>query len=221
MSEPYKVIIADDEMISRGYMELFIKPSKRYEIVASLLFAADVLAWCQENTPPDLIILDVMMASGLDGLTAACDIKRRWPQVRIILATSMADTDWLDAARAAGVESFWFKTYSSMSLLEVMDRTMAGESVYPGSAPGVALGALPARDLTNQQRHILRLLVEGLSNREIGERLFLSPNTVKDYLDDLMEKSGIHSRTALVAQASRLGIVVSDADRRNETAAKG
>ena len=220
MTEPYKVVIVDDEMISRGYMELFIKPSRRYEIAASLPFAADALAWCRENTPPDLVILDVMMASGVDGLTAAGEIKRRYPRVRVIVTTSMADTDWLEKARDAGVESFWFKTYSSMSLLEVMDRTMAGESVYPGSAPGVALGDLPARDLTNQQRNILRLLVEGLSNREIGERLFLSPNTVKDYLDDLMDKTGIHSRTALVAQASRLGIVVSDTDRMKDNQAK-
>lgn len=220
MTEPYKVVIVDDEMISRGYMELFIKPSRRYEIAASLPFAADALAWCRENTPPDLVILDVMMASGVDGLTAAGEIKRRYPRVKVIVTTSMADTDWLEKAREAGVESFWFKTYSSMSLLEVMDRTMAGESVYPGSAPGVALGDLPAKDLTNQQRHILRLLVEGLSNREIAERLFLSPNTVKDYLDDLMEKTGIHSRTALVAQASRLGIVVSDADRMKDNQAK-
>ena len=179
MTEPYKVVIVDDEMISRGYMELFIKPSRRYEIAASLPFAADALTWCRENEPPDLIILDVMMASGVDGLTAAARIKR-----------------------------------------EVMDRTMAGESVYPGAAPGVALGSLPASDLTHQQRNILRLLVEGLSNREIGERLFLSSNTVKDYLDDLMEKSGIHSRTALVAQASRLGIVVSDVDRMKDNSMK-
>ena len=220
MTEPYKVVIVDDEMISRGYKELFIKPSRRYEIAASLPFAADALAWCRENTPPDLVILDVMMASGVDGLTAAGEIKRRYPRVKVIVTTSMADTDWLEKAREAGVESFWFKTYSSMSLLEVMDRTMAGESVYPGSAPGVALGDLPAKDLTHQQRNILRLLVEGLSNREIGERLFLSPNTVKDYLDDLMEESGINSRTALVAQASRLGIVVSDADRMKDNQAK-
>ena len=213
MSEPYKVVIVDDEMISRGYMELFIKPSRRYEIAASLPFAADLLAWCRENPPPDLVILDVMMASGVDGLTAAEEIKRRWPQVRIIVTTSMADTDWLEKAQKAGVESFWFKTYSDISLLEVMDRTMAGESVYPGRAPGVSLGKLPAAELTNQQRRLLHLLVEGLSNREIGQKLYLSPNTVKDYLDDLMEKTGIHSRTALVAQASRLGIVVSDADR--------
>ena len=221
MSEVYRVVIADDEMISRGYMELFIKPSKRYEIAASLPFAGDVLAWCRENPLPDLIILDVMMAAGIDGLTAAAEIKRRWPEVRIIVTTSMADTGWLEKARTAGIESFWFKTYSDISLLEVMDRTMAGESVYPGSAPAVLLGKLPAAELTAQQRNMLRLLVEGLSNREIAERLFLSPNTVKDYMDDLMEKTGIHSRTALVAQASRLGIVVSDADRRNETAAKG
>ena len=213
MAEPYRVVIVDDEMISRGYMELFIKPSRRYEIAASLPFAADALAWCRENGPPDLVILDVMMASGIDGLTAAAEIKRRWPQVKIIVTTSMADTDWLDQAKEAGVESFWFKTYSELSLLEVMDRTMAGESVYPGHAPGVTLGSLPAAELTNQQRKLLRLLVEGLSNREIAQRLYLSPNTVKDYLDDLMEKTGIHSRTALVAQASRLGIVVSDADR--------
>ena len=221
MSEAYRVVIADDEMISRGYMELFIKPSKRYVIAASLPFAGDVLAWCRENPLPDLVILDVMMAAGIDGLTAAAEIKRRWPEVRIIVTTSMADTGWLEKARTAGIESFWFKTYSDISLLEVMDRTMAGESVYPGSAPAVLLGKLPAAELTVQQRNMLRLLVEGLSNREIAERLFISPNTVKDYMDDLMEKTGIHSRTALVAQASRLGIVVSDADRMNETATKG
>ncbi len=213
MMEQYKVVIVDDEMISRGYMELFIKPSRRYEIAASLPFAGDALTWCRENTPPDLIILDVMMSSGIDGLTAAEEIKRIFPQIRIILTTSMADTDWLYKAREAGIESFWFKTYSDMSLLEVMDRTMAGESVYPGNPPGVTLGKLPAAELTNQQRRLLRLLVEGLSNREIAGKMYLSPNTIKDYMDDLMEKTGIHSRTALVAQASRLGIVVSDKDR--------
>ena len=216
MGEPYRVVIVDDEMISRGYMELFIKPSKRYVIAASLSYASDVLSWCRENPPPDLIILDVMMAEGIDGLTAAADIKRRYPQVKMIVTTSMAETDWLDKARTAGVESFWFKTYSDLSLLEVMDRTMAGESIYPENAPSVSLGNLPAADITPQQRRILRLLAEGLSNREIGEKMYLSPNTVKDYLDDLMEKSGIHSRTALVAKASRLGIVISDADRMKD-----
>ena len=157
------------------------------------------------------------MLAGIDGLTAAGQIKRAYPQVKIILATSMADTDWLDKAREAGIESFWFKTYSDISLLEVMDRTMAGESIYPEKAPEVSLGSLPAAELTRQQRRLLKLLTQGLSNKEIAEQMHLSPNTVKDYLDDLMDRTGIHSRTMLVAQASRLGIVVSDADRINKT----
>ena len=135
MDEPYRVVIADDEMISRGYMELFIKPSRRYEVAAALPFASDVIEWCGKNPLPDLIILDVMMSAGVDGLTAAGQIKQKYPSVRIITATSMADTDWLDKARQYGIESFWFKTYSDISLLEVMDRTMAGESVYPEKDP--------------------------------------------------------------------------------------
>lgn len=211
--EPYRVVIVDDEMISRGYMELYIRPSENYRVAAVLPFAADVLPWCRKNTPPDLIILDVMMAEGMDGLTAAGEIKKRFPEIKLIIATSMADADWLEKARKAGAESFWFKTASELSLLEVMDRTMAGESVYPEDAPGVMLGSLPASKLTKQQRSLLRYLTEGLSNREIGEKMYLSPNTVKDYLEDLMEKADIHSRTALVAQAARLGVVVSENDR--------
>ncbi len=213
MKKPYRVVIVDDEMISRGYMELSIRPSADYEVAASLPFARDVLPWCAAHSLPDLIVMDVMMSEGIDGLSAAQEIKRIYPDIKVVIATSMADTDWMEKARAAGIESFWFKTYPEMSLLEVMNRTMAGESVYPEKGPDVYLGRLPASGLTRQQRTLLRYLTEGLSNKEIAERMYLSPNTVKDYLDDLMEKSEIHSRTALAARASRLGIVVSENDR--------
>ena len=98
-------------------------------------------------------------------------------------------------------------------MLEVMDRTMAGQHVYPEHTPGITLGMLSVSELTARQRTLLRLLTEGLSNREIADRMFLSPNTVKDYLDELMEKTGIHSRTALASKAARLGIVVSESER--------
>ena len=217
MDRLYKVVIVDDEMISRGFMELLIKPSKHYEVIAALPFAKDALLWCQRNTPPDLIIMDVMMEQGIDGLTAAAQLKAEYPQTKLLLVTSMADADWLQKAKAAKIESFWFKTYSTLSLLDVMDKTMAGESVYPEEAPAVMLGCIPASELTKQQRALLRHLTEGLSNREIAERMYLSPNTVKDYLDDLMDKTGIHSRTALVAKASRLGVVISEKDRLNQS----
>lgn len=213
----YSVIIVDDELISRGYMEMMVKTSKRYQIAAMLTFASDAMLWCREHEPPDLILMDVMMESGVDGLTAAAELKEKYPQTKIVLTTSMADADWLEKAKAAKIESFWFKTSSELSLTDVMDLTMAGQSVYPEEAPAVMLGTLPANELTPQQRNLLRLMIDGLSNREIGEKMYLSPNTVKDHLTRLMEQTGIHSRTALVAQASRLGVVVSENDRLEKT----
>lgn len=209
-------MLVDDEMISRKYMELYILPAKRYAVAALLNLAQDALPWCEENGPPDLIIMDVMMAEGINGLAAAKEIKTRWPQTRVILATSMADPDWIDKARDAALEGFWFKTDTDRSLLDVMDAVMAGETVYPDQAPLVNLGKLPASALTRQQRSVLRLMVEGYTNKEIAGRLGISPNTVKEHIERLLLRSGIRSRTALAAQASRLGVAISDSESESK-----
>ena len=151
------VVVVDDDMISRGYMKMFIKPSRRYQIAACLSLADDLPDWCFENGPPDLIVMDIMMMNGRDGLTVSAQIKKRWPETKIILTTSMADVDCVDRAREIGVNSFWFKTYPELPLLEVMDRTVAGENVYPEHTPDVSLGELRASELTFQQRRVLRL----------------------------------------------------------------
>ena len=195
------VVVVDDDMISRGYMKMFIKPSRRYQIAACLSLADDLPDWCFENGPPDLIVMDIMMMNGRDGLTVSAQIKKRWPETKIILTTSMADVDCVDRAREIGVNSFWFKT-------------------YPEHTPDVSLGELRASELTFQQRRVLRLLTEGLSNREIAERLVVSASTVKTHLDDIMDRTGIHSRTALVAQVVRLGLVDSTPERQRTGEAK-
>ena len=140
-------------------------------------------------------------------------LKREFPQVKIILATSSLETTWLDKARICGVESFWYKAYARMSLLEIMDRTMAGESVYANEEKGTMLGKLPAADLTGQQRNVLRELTRGRNNREIGERLGIEETTVRYHLDEIMRKTDIHSRVELAVKAAKAGIVVSDEDR--------
>ena len=206
-SNKIKVVVADDQRFARMYVDMQIKTSPRYEIAASLP-SADAAAEYLVQNDADLIILDVVMERGRDGLAAAAKIKQTRPGVKIILCTSMAETAWMEKAREIGVESFWYKEYSKLSLIEIMDRTMEGETVYADEVPETYLGDLPASALSDRQKDVLRSLIAGMTNKEIAEELYLSPNTVKSYVDEIMESSGIHSRTELAVRASKLGLSV-------------
>ncbi len=212
MSDRIRVVVADDQNISRGFFEMYVRAAIRYELLAGLRTAADAAAYVDAHET-DLLILDVMMQDGVDGLTAAEAIKRKHPEIRIILTTSASETSWEEKARAIGIESFWYKEYDSHSLIEIMDRTMNGESVYPGDAPRVPFGAVTRADLTDRELDVLRELTGSLTNEEIAERLNISANTVKRHIQNIMEKTGFESRLDLAMNAKALGLVVHDSDR--------
>ena len=211
MSDRIRVVVADDQNISRGFFEMYVRAAIRYELLAGLRTAADAAAYVDAHET-DLLILDVMMQDGVDGLTAAEAIKRKHPEIRIILTTSASETSWEEKARAIGIESFWYKEYDSHSLIEIMDRTMNGESVYPGDAPRVPFGAVTRADLTDRELDVLRELTGSLTNEEIAERLNISANTVKRHIQNIMEKTGFESRLDLAMNARALGLVVHDND---------
>ena len=201
------VVVADDQRFARMYVDMNVKMSPRYEIAASFPTADDVIKYLRSHAA-DLLILDVVMERGNDGLTVAAEIKKDHPDVKIILCTSMAETGWMEKAKKIGIESFWYKEYSKIPLIEIMDRTMNGESVYSDEVPQAYLGVLPVSDLTERQKQLLRYLIEGMTNKEMAEKTYLSAHTVKSYIDDIMETTGIHSRTELAVRASRLGLSV-------------
>ena len=134
-----KVLIVDDQMIARSFFEMHIKASQRYELVHSMGSAEAADIYCQ-NHPVDLVIMDVVMRKGMNGLEAAERIRKTRPDIRIIIVTSMPEVSYIKRAREIGVNSFWYKELGEISLLEVMDRTMAGEEIYPEQAPVVYLG---------------------------------------------------------------------------------
>ena len=212
MSGRIRVVVADDQNISRGFFEMYVRAAIRYELLAGLRTAKDAVAYIDENET-DLLILDVMMQEGIDGLTAAEEIKRKHPEVKIILTTSTSETSWEEKARKAGIESFWYKEYDEHSLIDIMDRTMAGESVYPDDAPKVPFGAATRADLTDRELDILRELTASLTNEEIAGRLNISPNTVKRHIQNIMEKTGFESRLDLAMNAKALGLVIHEEDR--------
>ena len=202
----------DDQYLARGFFEGLVRMSERYVLAASLSGAEQAIAFCDEH-PADLILMDVMMKHGLDGLTCARSIKASHPEVKIILTTSTAEAEWIDKARRAGIDSFWFKEYSEVSLTEVMDRTLNGESVYPDSPPNPEFGFVRKADLTEREQEVLRELTRNYTNEEIALHLHISVNTVRIHIQHMLEKTGYKNRIELAVNAKTLGVVVHEDDR--------
>ena len=215
VDDKVKVLIVDDQNIARGFFEMHVRASVNYVLVQSLPAAELAVGWCDEN-PVDLIVMDVMMRYGIDGLTAAERIKKKHPEIRIILATSMAESKWESRAKEAGIDSFWYKEYSEEPLIEVMDRTMAGESVYPGKSPNMPFGWVTKADLSGRELDVLRELTAGATNDEIAEHLHISVHTVKRHIQNMLDKTGFENRLALAVHAKSLGLVVNDAERTGQ-----
>ena len=212
MSEKIRVVVVDDFRISRSFFEMGVRMSPRYEMVKAFSAAEDAVSYCLGN-PVDLVVMDVMMRSGIDGLTAAQRIKQARPGLKIILVTSMAESKWEKQAREAGIESFWYKEYSEEPLLEVMDRTVDGESVYPSASPRVSFGLVTRSALTERELDVLRELTRGRTNEEIAERLGVTVNTVRYHIQNMLNKTGFENRMDLAINARSMGLVVSDEER--------
>ena len=208
---PYKVLIVDDQIVPRQLFENIIASSRNYELAGSVDTARVADAYCARGNI-DLILMDVVMNDGSNGLSAAARIKASYPKVRIIIVTSMPDSRFLKRAREIGVDSFWYKEVQPVPMLEIMDRTMAGERVFPDSPPVSALGMAASTELTERELEVLRLLAEGLTDKEISERLCVGITTVRYHVGNLISKSGFSSRTELAVNAVRSGITVPGMD---------
>ena len=203
----WRTLIVEDQEMPRQLFEIYIQSSEKYELVNTLTNASLAVDLCRAGGI-DLILMDVCTAFGSNGLDAAEAIKREFPWIKIIIVTSMPEFSWLERARRIGVDSFWYKEAQKDTILSVCDRTMAGESVYPDETPCVTIGEVTSHDFTERELEILKELLTGDSNAEIGERLGVSAGTVKRHVENMLSKTGFHTRTELVAEAGRLGIVI-------------
>ncbi len=206
-----RVLVVDDQYVARSFFEVHVGMMRRYELAASLPSAEEAVAWCMAH-PVDLIIMDVVMKTGLDGLTCARSIKSTHPEIKIILTTSLAESRWIDKAKESRIDSFWFKEYSEIPLVEVMERTLRGESVYPDSLPNPEFGKVTKYDLSKRELDVLRELTQNRTNEEIGREMGISPHTVKRHVESILAKTGFKSRVDLAVNARVLGLVVHDDD---------
>ena len=188
------VLLVEDKNMSRETMGGYIKRSGRYELTASITNAGMAEMACTDNNE--------------SGLAAAAVIKRHFPKIKIIVVTSMADSDFMRKAREAGAESFWFKETGEIGLLELMDRTMAGESVYPGKGPVVKIGRALSGEFTPDELTLMRLLVQGKRDSEISAEMHISVDAVRWHIKELFSKTGYNNRVALACDVINKDLIV-------------
>ena len=205
----YKVRIVEDQTMPRQLFELRVQSSERFEVAISIDNAAMADIYCLKY-PVDLILMDVITRNGESGLDAAARIKRAFPKIRIVIVTSMPEYSYLSRARAIGVESFWYKEGQRESLMEIMERTMNGESIYPDATPELRLGLASSYDFTERELEVLREMTGGDTNQEIAERLHMSVATVKTHILNMLGKTGFRNRTELAVRARESGLVILD-----------
>jgi two-component system, NarL family, response regulator DevR len=160
-------------------------------------------------------VLDVRLPDG-NGVEVCREIRSNHPDIRCLMLTSFADDEALFDAIMAGAAGYVLKQVRGSDLVDNVKRVAAGQSLLDPSVTATVLERLrrgPEEDpgaphLTDQERKILDLLAEGLTNRQIGEQLYLAEKTVKNYVSNLLMKLGMHRRTEAAVYATRL------ADRR-------
>lgn len=201
------VLIVEDDPMARKLFEIIMKESGRYRPVAAIESASLAEFYCMTK-PVELVLMDVCTALHASGLEAAAKIKKNYPDIKVIIATSQPECNFINRAKAGGIDSFWYKDPSEERLLELMDRTMMGESIYPDHTPTLELGLAKSIEFTARELEVLRELTSGDTDDEIARRLDISIHTVKKHIKSMLQKTAFTSRTQLAVAARESGLVI-------------
>ena len=216
--QPIKVFLMDDhEIVRRGVRDL-LEAEPDIQVVGEAGTAASALARIPALRP-DVAVLDMRLPDG-DGVEVCREIRSRMPEVACLILTSFGDDEALFSAIMAGAAGYVLKQIRGSDLVGAVRTVAAGQSMLDPRAAGKLMERLreqPKKQndrlaaLSPQERRILELIGEGLTNRQIGERIFLAEKTVKNYVSALFDKLGLERRTQAAAFAVR---VLTDGEQR-------
>ena len=203
-TNPIRVLLVDDHMVVRSGLSTVLSVYDDLKLVGEAGDGEEAIRLC-ERLQPDVVLMDLLMPK-MDGVTAIKSIKTHWPKIQIIALTSFKEKEYVEGALKAGANGYLLKDVSAEELINAVRRAVAGQpSLSPEAAQvliqNVNEPSLSHPNMTGRELEILTLMVEGLSNNEIAERLIVSQSTVKFHVSNILSKLGVTGRTEAVALA--------------------
>jgi two-component system, NarL family, response regulator LiaR len=209
-SQPIRVMLVDDHAMVRRGLATFLKVFDDLELAGEADSGEAAVKLCAQILP-DVVLMDLMMP-GMDGATATHLIRQQFPEVQVVALTSFKEEELIRNALQAGAIGYLLKDVSADELAGAIRSAHSGRaSLSPEAAQALVHAAnqppLPGHDLTERERVVLALMVEGLTNTQIAGRLVVSPSTIKTHVSNILSKLGVASRSEAVAVALRSGLV--------------
>ncbi|MBQ3215682.1 MAG: response regulator transcription factor [Oscillospiraceae bacterium] len=210
-----RVLIVEDQKMAQENMEAIIKSAENYTLAGVIANAADTELFCMRGAI-DLILMDVCTARDESGIEACGIIKKKFPGIKVIIVTSMAEHTFIEKAKEAKADSFWYKDASRGELLAVMDQTMAGEHIFPDKTPEVKLGLTTSYELTQSELDVLRALMQSTSDEDAANLLSCTKANIRWHLGKILEKTGYRTRMELLIAVAQKNLIIVTPDKALE-----
>ena len=207
---PIRVILVDDHTMVRRGLATFLKVFDDLELVGEAATGEEAIQLCA-RLMPDVVLMDLSMPD-MDGVTATRVIRQRFPNVQVLALTSFPEKELVQNALQAGVIGYLLKDVTANELAQAIRAAHGGQTTLSPEAVQAMIHAAtqpptPGHDLTDREREVLVLLVEGLNNTEIAAKLVVSPSTIKSHVSHILRKLDVASRTEAAALAVREQLV--------------
>lgn len=210
MDEKIKVMLVDDHELLILGLKALLEKKENIEVVGEASSGEEAIKLCKE-LEPEVVVMDIRMP-GISGIEACREIKQYNPTIKVLMLTSYADDEAVFASLIAGAEGYVLKEIGNNDLANAINKVSSGQSLLDPAITKNVIDRLKnlestsdadnlevLEELTNQEKKVLVLITEGMTNKKIAESLFLGEKTVRNYVSNILRKLGFSSRTEVIA----------------------